>query len=122
MADWGRFAHARTWRCAGLSMTGPRDAQDPRKGVFISKVKEDSPAFGKIPPLSRVYSINGSDITDGKSKGDAVELIKAAGNAITCGRAPRVFWFFLAFALMATSISSLALFPCRSCRATVPTA
>ena len=105
----------------GMSMAGPRDAQDPRQGIFVTRVKEESPANGIVPAYSRVYSIDGSDITDGL-KNDAVALIKAAGNAITCGRAPRVFWFFLAFALMATSISSLALFPCRSCRATVPTA
>ena len=49
---------------------------------FVTKVKDDSPAAGIVLPLVRVYSINGTDVTD-KLKNDAVALIKAGGQALT---------------------------------------
>ena len=65
----------------GLSLVGPSDASDERVGIFVTKVKDESPCKGIIRAKSRIYSIDGTDVST-QPKGVAVTLIKAAGSVI----------------------------------------
>ena len=47
----------------GMSLCGPKDTGDPRVGIFVTKVKDDSPATGLLQAQTRIYAVNGNDCT-----------------------------------------------------------
>ena len=49
---------------------------------FVTKVKDDSPAIGLIPAKSRLYAVDGHDLTQA-SKQQALDLLQQAGELIT---------------------------------------
>ena len=67
----------------GLSLCGPSaDRNDPRAGVFVTKIKKESPAFGKIAPFSRVHGIDTVD-TSNATKAVAMDALTRAGTTVT---------------------------------------
>ena len=61
----------------GLSLVGKANEQDPRDGIFVSKIKPGSTAElnGQIAPGLRVLAVNGVSMITA-SKPDAVKLLK----------------------------------------------
>ena len=65
----------------GVSLAGPSGAGDTRVGIFVTKVRDESPCKGVIPAFSRIFAIDGNDIST-KSKKDAVEVMKTVGAVV----------------------------------------
>ena len=66
----------------GLTLSGPTgELGDERVGIFVTKVKESSPCKGVVRAKSRIYSIDGVDVTSAL-KSVATNLIKAAGSVV----------------------------------------
>eukprot|EP00039_Didymoeca_costata_P008827 m.117307 g.117307 ORF g.117307 m.117307 type:complete len:2031 (-) comp14246_c0_seq3:549-6641(-) len=65
----------------GLGFQGKKNAEDTREGVFISKVKPDSPAAGQLLPMQRILTLNGSDVRNA-TKVDVVGLIKSSVSTV----------------------------------------
>ena len=49
---------------------------------FVTKVKDDSPAAGKIAPFARIFMIDAVDVAAG-TKSAAVEALKKSGDDVT---------------------------------------
>ena len=66
----------------GITLVGPVDAADTRVGIFVTKVAPESPAKGIIRAKSRVYMVDGHDVT-GTTKSECVKCINAAGETVS---------------------------------------
>ena len=43
-----------------MSLRGPKDDNDVREGIFVTKIQDGSPANGVVPLRSRIYAIDGT--------------------------------------------------------------
>ena len=66
----------------GMTLIGPKD-DDLRDGVFVTKVKEGSPAkaCGKIEAGMRILQVGTEDVST-STKSDTISRIKACGNTL----------------------------------------
>jgi len=51
------------------------------KGIFVTRVKEESPAAGIVPLHARLYAINDHDVTNATKK-ECMEFIKQTGSLV----------------------------------------
>ena len=67
----------------GMALAGNTgNPGDNRVGVWISKIKPGSPATGKIAPQTRIFAVDGQDMTNA-TKPQCVDVLKAAGAVVT---------------------------------------
>ena len=65
-----------------ISLAGPDTAADQRRGIFIRKMADDSPAKGHLVPFMRVFAIDGQDMS-ASSRAEAVDCLKRSGAVVT---------------------------------------
>ena len=66
----------------GMALAGNTgNPGDNRVGIWISKIKPGSPATGKIAPQTRVFAVDGQDMTNA-TKPQCVDVLTAAGAVV----------------------------------------